>query len=145
MAKTVRTVLGDIRAFGARLDAMDRNPVRDTAPSRRIYQGEPKAPDIVELRRLRAYSPILVLIPSGGKPSPELWTRPTMVIFDDGMAVADLRAVHEWPDQEKPYIDHRSRLFAEPPDSPPGQHGRPGATAPLTVAPWRLRLGSLLP
>ena len=57
LAKTIRTVLSNICAFAARMDAMDRNPVRDTSPiNAKPKKGEPRALGIAELRQLRAYA-----------------------------------------------------------------------------------------
>ncbi|GAA2639883.1 site-specific integrase [Paractinoplanes durhamensis] len=56
VAKTTRSVLSSMCAFAARLDAMDRNPVRDTSPiSVKPKKGDPKALSVAQWRQLRAY------------------------------------------------------------------------------------------
>jgi integrase len=57
LTKTVRSVLSNICAYAARMDAMNRNPVRDTSPiSVKPKKGKPKALTAAGLRQLRAYT-----------------------------------------------------------------------------------------
>ena len=56
LTKTVRSVLSNICAYAARLDAMTRNPVRDTSPiSVKPKKGKPRALTAASIRQLRAY------------------------------------------------------------------------------------------
>jgi integrase len=56
LTKTVRSVLSNICAYAARLDAMTRNPVRDTSPiSVKPKKGKPRALTATSIRQLRAY------------------------------------------------------------------------------------------
>ncbi len=55
LTKTVRSVLSNICGYAARLDALDRNPVRDTSPiSVKPKKGKAKSLSAVELKQLRA-------------------------------------------------------------------------------------------
>lgn len=56
ITKTVRSVFSNICAYAARLDAMARNPVRDTSPiSVKPKKGKPRALTAAGIRQLRAY------------------------------------------------------------------------------------------
>ncbi|MDT4991086.1 MAG: hypothetical protein QOH97_978 [Actinoplanes sp.] len=56
LTKTVRSVLSNVCAYAARLDAMARNPVRDTSPiSVKPKKGKPRALTAAGIRQLRAY------------------------------------------------------------------------------------------
>jgi integrase len=56
LTKTVRSVLSNVCAYAARLDAMNRNPVRDTSPiSVKPKKGKPKALTAVELKQFRSF------------------------------------------------------------------------------------------
>jgi integrase len=56
LTKTVRSVLSNVCAYAARLDAMTRNPVRDTSPiSVKPKKGKPRALSAAGIRQLRAY------------------------------------------------------------------------------------------
>ncbi|MEV6350985.1 tyrosine-type recombinase/integrase [Actinoplanes sp. NPDC051851] len=56
LTKTVRSVLSNVCAYAARLDAMARNPVRDTSPiSIKPKKGQPRALTAAGVRQLRAY------------------------------------------------------------------------------------------
>jgi integrase len=54
VAKMTRSVLSNVCSFAARHDAMDRNPVRDTAPVTVKPAKEPRALSLAEARQLRA-------------------------------------------------------------------------------------------
>ena len=56
LAKTVRSRLSNVCAYAARLDAMDRNPVRDTSSiSVKPKKGKPKALSAVEVKQFRCF------------------------------------------------------------------------------------------
>ncbi|MBM2622931.1 tyrosine-type recombinase/integrase [Actinoplanes sp. LDG1-06] len=55
ITKTVRTALSNICGFAARMDAMERNPVRDTSPIK-FKRKDPKGLDVAGLRQLRAFA-----------------------------------------------------------------------------------------
>ena len=56
LTKTVRSVLSNVCAYAARLDAMNRNPVRDTSPiSVKPKKGKPKSLAATELKQFRCF------------------------------------------------------------------------------------------
>lgn len=55
MSKLTRSVLSGMCGLAARLDALDRNPVRDAKPIRRPPKRVPKALTVAQVRQLRAY------------------------------------------------------------------------------------------
>ncbi|MBU2669927.1 tyrosine-type recombinase/integrase [Actinoplanes bogorensis] len=56
LTKTARSVLSNVCSYAARLDAMTRNPVRDTSPiSVKPKKGKPRALTAAGVRQLRAY------------------------------------------------------------------------------------------